>query len=283
MTNRIFLALLVTLGACGDDHPIGAIERDSGPDTPPAASQDAAVADPGPVRQDAAPTIGFDTAPTGPLGPTQSWTGWTENYQYKSGSDVVRLSFASDPNGVVVGQVTLGAGTPPPPATDPNVGYPEGSITNYSDVSLGIRYTVLEGFSYTMYEGIVTKNRLRFTIQPNEPWTGWCALQTPAVDGSGSCLPNWSMTSDPDKDCYLIDATSGALVSIDCGKLNLCFNHYCLCSTTSCRLKLPTDPFIPGDPTQLADELALHFDMALTGDIAAGSMGSTAIRLTKDP
>jgi len=137
-------------------------------------------------------------AATGPLsqGPT-SWTGYIENYQFPSGSDVIRFTSTVDSSGQVMVTVFLGNGTPPPPATDPNVGYPPGLATEGMMLDSASNYWS-EGFAYSMTSGTFQPQRLRFTINNYQLWSGWCALQKP-IDDSGMCLPAWgggSGTSD---------------------------------------------------------------------------------------
>ena len=128
------------------------------------------------------------------LGAREAWTGYLENYQFASGSDAIALSFATDPTGIVLGTVTLGAGSPPPPATDPEAVYPPG-YTRFSGIT--------EGFPFTMAQGTLIGSRLRFTIWVTEVWSGWCALQTP-IPGSPWCVPYrvYASTSDDSQCSY---------------------------------------------------------------------------------
>jgi cysteine-rich repeat protein len=217
----------------------------------------------------------------GPLGqyPT-SWTGYIENYQFASGSDVIDFTFAIDFSGQVIGKVVLGNGTPPPPATDPNVGY----SANLPD-AMGkvVRDPVTgywaEGFAYSMAKGTFSPERLRFTISNFELWSGWCALQTP-VDDSGMCLPNWGGSSNPgsgtSSQCYQQNPANGQNTVVDCGKFNLCVvSRVCLCSTTAC-------VFDPNGGTPAS------FDLAISGTTANGSVtgiiGDRAnVHFTQDP
>jgi cysteine-rich repeat protein len=217
----------------------------------------------------------------GPFGqyPT-SWTGYIENYQFASGSDAIDFTFAIDLSGHVIGKVVLGNGTPPPPATDPNVGYP----ANLPDpMGMGVLDPVTgywaEGFAYSMANGIFSPQRLRFVIQNFELWSGWCALQTP-VDDSGMCLPNWGGSDSPgygtvDR-CYQSNPANGQATLVDCGKLNLCVgSRVCLCSTTAC-------VFDPNGGTPAS------FDLAISGNTANGSVtgiiGDRAnVHFTQDP
>ena len=130
------------------------------------------------------------------LDASQSWTGYIENYQFPSGSDLLNITFASDAAGNMVGTVTLGTGTPPPPATDPNVGYPASvEAMLVSGGATGIVGYLAEGFAYPIVNGTLTTNRMRFDVNRNDLWQSWCALETPAVDGSGRCTPNWESAS----------------------------------------------------------------------------------------
>lgn len=214
----------------------------------------------------AAPTNGVDASAVGPLGPTQSWIGYVENYTFPSGSDVIKLSFAYDSNGQVVGQVILGNGTPPAPATDPNVGYPPGFTGPIYEP------TEIEGFAYSIVGGTLAGSRLRFTIEGTEPWAGWCALQTPPSDGSSGCLPNLSRAEISQAQCSYT-TTSGATSAVDCGKWYLCEGpmgtsaaSVCFCTSTGCGAR-------PGlFPTS--------FDMFLANGAASGSMVGSAVGQT---
>jgi hypothetical protein len=274
MTTRIFLALLATLAACSQNHPIGAVGRDASgsPQTTDATSVEA-----GRARKDTAASMAVDT---GPLGPVESWTGWFENFRISSGSDVIKLSFASDPNGVVVGKVTFGATAAPPAATDPNLGYPDESNTGLRDL--------VEGFPFTMYTASITPNRLRFAVRRYEPWTGWCAIQAPPFADDGSCLPPWGSTvlSPVGNNCTATYMT-GAASTLDCGRFQLCGGHVCACSATSCTVNESEGSDDPAYPdTHPAPTSSI--DLLLTGNIATGSMKSdgvspVTVHFTKDP
>jgi hypothetical protein len=191
------------------------------------------------------------------LGATQLWTGYLENYQFPSGSDAVKLSFATDPAGdVVAGTVTFGAGSPPPPATDPDTRYPPGP-TQISTT------TVVEGFPYTIARGTLTASRLRFTIWQTEVWTGWCALQTP-VPNSPLCVANAGYSIGGSDLCY----QQG--VQVNCDKLTLCDGQVCACTGAGCAVN-----YFGG----------VEFDMALSTNGADGSitgqLGDHNIRLTQ--
>ena len=267
MRTRTILTTFVLLSACDADHSLGTVDPDASvADTPPQGGNPQS----GGGGAGGAVTLGADAAvdTLGALGPVQSWTGWAENYQFPSGSDALKLSFAVDESGNVVGHLTMGSGTLPAPATDPNVGYPPG-------FTAGSMPPAWEGFPFTMLDGRFTTNRLRFTINGIEPWAGWCALQTP-MDDSGMCLPNWggSMINNYCK-MWPGDSESNAIV-VDCGKMELCNQlMVCTCSATSCWLNANG---VGSGQT---------FDMAVAGDIASGSgtVGNATrnIHFTRDP
>jgi hypothetical protein len=201
---------------------------------------------------------------TGPLGPTQSWTGYVENFNFDSGSDAIKLTFATDADGQIAGQVVFGAGTPPPPATDPNVGYPP-------SLMFGQKFTVAEGFPYTIGHGTLSSQRLRFTVPTWQLWTQWCALQTPAP--GGMCAPNWSGMKIGDV-CSQKNPATGQSVAIDCEKLFLCnMTQTCTCTAQACSVNALGD--------------GVPFDVFLTGDSASGSINFAGndrnVHFTRDP
>jgi hypothetical protein len=272
MKSRTLLALLVILGACKADHSLGTIEPDAGSDASLSTS-------PSPDLSIATPGQTVDVQPLGPLGPSQSWTGYAENFQFPSGSDAIKFSFAYDPSGQVVGQVILGIGTPPPPATDPNVGYPPG----YNGFK--VLFADTEGFPFSVVGGSFASHRLRFAIEGTEFWASWCALQTPPADGSDGCLPNSVSSTVGDYSCSITTA-NGKTTAVDCTKWYLCEGEVasssasvCLCTPTGC---IPR----PGRDTA-------SFDMFISDDTASGSMSGYLylngisdthnVHFTKDP
>jgi hypothetical protein len=202
-------------------------------------------------------------ADAGTVGPGESWTGYVENRTFASGSDTLTLKFAADADGVVSGTIVFGMGTPPPPATDPNVGYPPNLVSSSPlppGPGLATRY-VAEGFPYAFYGGSLATGRLRFSANLWQLWAGWCALQTPASDGSGGCLPNWGgMSAGPPRNmCSQTNPQTMEVVPVDCGKLFLCFGGFgpCSCPASGCGLSQQTDPAV--------------FDIFITADTASGS------------
>jgi hypothetical protein len=258
MKRELLLLSPILFVACDVDHSLGNADLDaSGQD----GSQSVA---------DASTPSTTDPQTSGTTGAAQSWTGYVENYQFGSGSDRIKLVFTADANGQIAGTVTFGNGIAPPPATDPDVGYPPG--LNGTTTMPG---EYLEGPAFTIKSGSLQSNRLRFTIDPIELWTGWCALQTP-VDGSSICVPNWGGSSNATHtDCKLVDP-SGAEVPIDCVKWDLCLmSMICLCSPTGCVVNSEDSGY------------KTSFDVFLANGTASGSMsgnvfGDHNVHFTRD-
>lgn len=196
----------------------------------------------------------------------ESWTGYLENYQFASGSDSVRLSFATDPTGVVVGTITFGTGAAPPSATDPNDTYPPGASQVLPD-------TIVEGFPYTIAMGTLAGSRLRFTIWRTELWSGWCALQTP-ISGNPSCLPYGAEIQIDAAGCFYQNPLTGPPGPISCSKVTLCTRGVCVCTDAACMASFEFG--------------GVEFDVALSGTAGSGNAATIGgdirnVRLTKDP
>lgn len=272
MKNRSFLAFLVVFGACDKDHQLGLVDPDVKADGSISTIEPSTSADA--LGSGVQAIAGNDWDAAGPLDSIQSWTGYVENHKFPSGSDVIKLTFGIDATGQVVGKVYLGNGTPPPPATDPNIGYPPDQYPN--GINRG-RGDLVEGFAYSMASAVYSSRRLQFGIRDVELWEGWCALQTPVPD-SDMCLPNWSggsVPGSPGPSCYQNDPTNGKRVFVDCRKKDLCFMELmCSCTTRACS-------------ANLSFGATVAFDLAISGNDASGGttgfpMGQSA-HFTKDP
>lgn len=214
-------------------------------------------------------TEGGAKADAATLGASQSWTGYVENHMFGSGSDAIVLNFATDAKGVVKGTIVFGAGTPPPPPTDPNVGYPPALLNVIYPQVVGDGWAsyLAEGYSYAFDGGSLAANRLRLTFDQWQLWAGWCALETPAPDGSGRCAPEWEGTFGADGGtlaCSLINPGTDAMVPVDCSKYMLCGvggntgEGVCACTKSACSVRT-------------AGANSSTFDIFLTGDTASGS------------
>jgi hypothetical protein len=134
------------------------------------------------------------------------------------------------------GTFEVGNAPPLPPATDPEVGYPA-----WVDVRTGYPDSEpYEGFVYALQNASLTSIRLVFSVNPNQVWAGWCAMQTPAFvplgPGAYDCLPYGAGGYDQ-TGCYFGTPTDRQ--PVDCGKLALCGQiaqqHVCACDACACR------------------------------------------------
>jgi hypothetical protein len=210
---------------------------------------------------DAGPSAAHDSEPILlPLGPSldasgameQVWIGHLVDQQFPDGSDALTLTLDFAPGGQVTGTLLLGDGALLQPPTDPNVGYPPGNQ--------GV-ITLVEGFPYTILDGVLSDSRLSFQISEYEVWTQWCALQTSYLVQPGNdagppsayigpdiygCLPidpSYEFGYGP-MGC-LFESPDGAFSPIDCGKLNLCGGSgvgVCQCSATGCQVFASANP-----------------------------------------
>jgi len=176
-------------------------------------------------------THGRDGGPPGD-GAGDAWSGYVESYAFASGSDAVRIVFdAPTGAGSQTGTVYFGMGVPPPPATDPSVGYPPGVLVDspYSYVA--------EGFGYRFRDAIVSASRVQIQVELGSLWAEWCSLQAPIDRGDGmyGCLPNTGFGAGP-AGCWYPDPMTGEDVPVDCGRLRLCggFGNACSCTATEC-------------------------------------------------
>ena len=192
----------------------------------------------------------------------------------------------ADSFGNVTGQVVIGAGTPPAPATDPNVGYP---FVSPGDIQWR-QLPWLEGFQFTAYGVNLTGARLRLSIKGHEPWVHWCELQPPPSDGSPTCVSTGNGLFDTNNNyCIILPAGSSIPIQFDCGKAMLCQGGTCICDATGCVAYMDAitdqnNPWYfqgPGSPP------TVMFDMSIVNGIASGSVSGafsdSNVHFTKDP
>jgi hypothetical protein len=195
-----------------------------------------------------------------------TWTGYIENYQFPSGSDVLVLALPAQDGGSASGTIVFGHGSPlPPPPTDPTVPYyPNPQNTN------AIPGALLEGFPYTVIAPSLDGSRLRFSMASREPYRPWCELQTSylwfatAPNCTFGCLPNWSGKGNgsPAGPITLTNPDGGPNMVVSSGYFALCADPSsaaCDCDPTLCTVRLDR----PAGPT---------FDMQVTAGHMDGSV-----------
>jgi hypothetical protein len=215
---------------------------------------------------------------------TGTWHGYVEN-QGAPWDQLTLVITGASITGGVCGTLAIGAGPPPAPATDPNVGYPPGSETGTPATEL-----FLSGYPLTI-SGTTDGTRVVFSVIDAEPYRGWCKLQSSyysrtnvtnggsngvgggAAGGTGvagssptapscGCLPFWpdfSVTSSVNGLCTATDVTSPRKLVVDCGKLDLCFGGLpvCTCNASGC--------------DAAPDRDRINFDLRFSADGAIGS------------
>ena len=170
-----------------------------------------------------------DPTPCPPYAPSPligQWVGRIENYQFPSGSNLVHLFIEGADDKSFCGSVTFGVGPLPPPATNPDVGYPPGVDIQLLH-STPAWHGPYEGFNYRLSQATVSGNDIRYTIYTREAWKSWCVLQASYPENRYfRCMPNGigemsrEAGADGGAECALVDSSNRTV--IDCDKLILC-------------------------------------------------------------
>jgi len=223
-----------------------------------------------------------ESPPLLPIGPSpdassvteQVWIGHLVNHQLPDGSDALTMTLDFAPGGQVTGSLLFGDGTLLQPPTDPNVGYPPGNTG---------AATLVEGFPYTILNGILNGSRFTFHVSEYEPWTQWCALQTSYLVASASdsgapalyqCIPNQNTEFGP-TGCNFYDPLDGALSPVDCGKLWFCGapgGGVCQCLATGCGVFSSASPLF---------SLDLVLAKTTANGTMSGDFGDYQVQLTR--
>jgi hypothetical protein len=204
-----------------------------------------------------------------------TWQGYVENFMFYSGSDATKLVISHANLSSVCGKVTFGMGTPPPPPTDPNVGYPPGYDAGAPLGFVDRDVRRFEGFPMSVLGGRWSDPRLQFTATTSEVWKAWCELQTPyrrQVPGEYyMCVPYASSSHYTPAEGCVIDLPSGN-VPIDCGKLTLCTMGMCTCTASGCTVEANGE---------------ITFDLRVAGNQMTGSVSLSGalhnLYLTRSP
>jgi hypothetical protein len=189
---------------------------------------------------------------------------------------VIEIAVGNDP-GSAFGFVVFGEGEPPPPVSDPDVGYPPSEDLE----ELWWRLTApSEGFAYTILEGHVrSSGRLQFRIAVVEEYEPWCALQTSYLSGVRglTLLTDYSCSPDPGgwaacSEFGVFSLSSPPPDAPDCpldyNKVRLCDveDGPCICTREGCIANMSR---------------TFLFDLLLTGNEMEGLVANTEVRLRK--
>ena len=203
-----------------------------------------------------------------------TWSGYVE--QAGPPFDTLQLTIrGASTSGGLCGTLTIGQGAPPPVASNPNVGYPNptDATTNYGDP------TLVQGYAFTLLNGVTDGARVRFSISQAQPLRGWCQLQTSyagVLGGNCTCVPDWGYTGNvpgqrganadgtcviepPDPITGVASADSPRNIVANCAQVKICESSrgVCACNSTGCEAS-PTASNI-------------DFDLRFTANAAQGS------------
>jgi hypothetical protein len=254
------IVTLVLLGACGESSQEAATTNPGGAGNAGGSGGSSGTGGAGGAldasRTDAAPEAGASDSLSG------TWKGYVENYKFHDDSDAVVLTIVGGViSGDVGGQATFGMSMPPPPVSDPNVGYPPGLdlVAGGGGLSQG----PYPGFAFTMMKPSFAGQRLQFDIASAELWKSWCEKQAPILDEANAggqywCVHNWGFKGGANG-CSQPDPMTHQDVPIDCGKLALCAigGGVCSCTMQACTSNTDT---------------GIHFDMVVAPPKADGSV-----------
>ena len=128
------------------------------------------------------------------------WAGYFENF--KTEDDALRIAIAVASDGKLSGEIVVGTGPPPPPATNPDIAWPSpiaapmaGPYDSWSPPVSPWNFPepspLMPGFVYHAENIRWEGQRLKFTYSTYEPWHPWCELQQSfsRPDGTFSCVP----------------------------------------------------------------------------------------------
>jgi hypothetical protein len=191
----------------------------------------------------------------------------------------LKLTFATDDMGVARGTIFFGQGTPPPPATDPNVGYPADFLDQTRANGYGSNegwVYIADGYGYAFEAGSFEAQRLQFTVSLAQLWSDWCALQASPGPGFGPCFTTTSgargSTLSADLQvCTVTNYDHTQDLVVDCSKLLMCDGFdICMCTTSGCG----------------TGNAGAAFDLFMTGTTMSGSVrmarGTYDVHFVKD-
>jgi len=265
---RLVLGALIALGCSGRGIDVGGGSAGSAAQggAPALLPSDCVDTTPLPSWPDASRCVASSDLPL-----TGTWRGYVENADPPWDQITLVITGASIAGGVC-GTLSIGAGPPPAPATDPTVGYPPGVGDTGTGGGTGSA-AFLSAYPLTILTGTTDGTRVQFTVSQDEPYRGWCQLQTSlrfndqAVTGCG-CLPHWpsarTINTGTSSTCTLSDPARSKSMTVDCGKMALCYgvHQVCTCNASGC------------DGTPNGD--IVGFDLRFTANSAVGSnTGST--------
>jgi hypothetical protein len=168
-------------------------------------------------------------------------------YTFPSGSSLIRLEISGVAGGTV-GTLTFGEGEPPPPATDPNVGYPpdptfelgrtltdSGQRPPTEGLAYEVHYAGVNITDLSLWElehpgaeadfserGHIADGKLDLAWDTDQLFRPWCELLTPS-----DCAFPLGVGTGPGGGCAWLPSLDGEFIPIDCLKASLCLENRC--------------------------------------------------------
>jgi hypothetical protein len=213
-----------------------------------------------------------DDLPAPPVWPTPSdcvsasnldivgtWEGAIRNFSFETVVPLRLEIVGASELGGVCGTLRWGDGPPPEPIADPERGWPERGRLFFEGQGEVFLY---EGATYTLLDGVVRGQTVRFIVDPRELWKEWCALQPPIrreTRHSYACMPEYVEldTTDDGSPCRLVPA-EGPPLGVESRRCAICSGPICTCNAESCGAAM--GPEIPRG----------RFDLTFEGDRASG-------------
>jgi hypothetical protein len=200
--------------------------------------------------------------------PAQMWTGYAENYDLSS-SDRIELRFLALSEGDVRGEALFGDGPWDAGYTVP---------TDAEEIMNSVFASPMDTrFVYTILDGQLEGNRLRFRVEMSEPWCAWCADLDPLEvrEGEYSCAPTTLGGSSGPDGCFVHAEDTDAEVPWNCISLAACGAEMqqCGCTQAGCSAV--------GVNTPERSMNSIRFDVAIDSPtLARGSMDQFGVRFT---
>lgn len=175
------------------------------------------------------------------------------------------------------GTIMFGTQTVPitiPPATDATADYPPAALNLGTNLTRASSLPT-PAFLYTILNGRIDGQRVRFDYAIGELFNSWCALQTSYARTADcmfyGCLPNWSAqgSTDPAGSCFLIDPNN-QVHQYSCAQMGGCsLTSMCDCDKTHC--------------VGTTGYGRTSFDLVFNGDQATGVAGGFTAILNRVP
>ncbi|HMA92888.1 MAG TPA: hypothetical protein VKP30_09385 [Polyangiaceae bacterium] len=179
-----------------------------------------------------------------------TWVGYVEAYQFEDETDRVQLVLDEQGRG----SIRFGDRKLITAPTDPAAYYPPHTSATYWGEGGKISNVVFSGFEYPIDSARVESERIRFGTASTEPFSSYCALQTPYLDALRGteeqpfykCLPYTLLKSInmPRTTCTIPATTTGnswtqgdPTVDVNCEQLSMCDgieSFGCTCSAAGC-------------------------------------------------